>query len=152
RLDGGVCSCARRQSNRLDDYGVVALAFRRGLHGSLARPSIVQFCADTRALYVCRYRSTSPERLPVLFDAARRRNSPGFRLWRPTPAAVVSRSLPSSRPHVHRLLDILRRRKALIADGGSMCDSSAVSRPSWPERTSAPISVRAARSHAARRQ
>src|SRR6266566_867266 len=55
--------------------------------------TIVQFCADTRALYDRRYRSTSPERLPVLFDAARRRNAPGFRLWRPTPAAVVSRSL-----------------------------------------------------------
>ena len=44
-------------------------------------------------LALCMTVGISPERLPVLFDAARRRNSPGFRLWRPTPAAVVSRSL-----------------------------------------------------------
>ena len=66
---------------------VLSLSLSGGVCMARLRVQLLYNFAD------CRCRSTSLERLPVLFDAARRRNSPGFRLWRPTPAAVVSRSL-----------------------------------------------------------
>ena len=66
----------------------------RGLHGSLVLTSVVQFCVGTRAVCERRYRCASFESLSVLVSATGRRNSIGFRPYRRTPTAVVSRSLP----------------------------------------------------------
>ena len=71
---------------------------KRGLHGSLTRTSIVQICVGTNAVCERRYGCAS---FPSLFSATGRRNSIGFRPRR-TPADVVSRSLPRSRPHTQQ--------------------------------------------------